>query len=403
MNTDRNNADEKTPHEMKSMDHYETRTIADLTQTGRPDRDTGVDSQDPTKRDGEVAPTAGAMRGWSRTKKRIAFLIVALVVCVAAALYYLRFIAPFESTDNAFIEGHVTQVAPQIAGRVARVLVNDNQFVNAGEVLVQIEPSDYEATLQKERANLASAQSRQTQASAQLTVDQAKAEQERANVLAAQAEAARAEADSKRYEAIGTSGVSQSQIDLAATQARSTAANLTAAGNKELAAEAQVSLDQASIRTAAAEVKRSEAAVQQAELDLSYTQVKAQESGYVTRKTVEAGSYAQPGQALLAIVQRDVWVVANFKETQLTHMRPGQPVTVHVDAYPHLKLIGHVDSIQSGAGARFSLFPPENATGNYIKVLQRVPVKIVFNDSSVSGSALALGPGMSVEPKVRVK
>jgi len=102
-------------------------------------------------------------------------------------------------------------------------------------------------------------------------------------------------------------------------------------------------------------------------------------------------------------VQREVWVVANFKETQLTHMRPGQPVTIHVDAYPQLKLTGHVDSIQSGAGARFSLFPPENATGNYIKVLQRVPVKIVFNDSRVSGSALALGPGMSVEPKVRVK
>ncbi len=384
------------------MDRNETK-IPDLTQTGSPDRDTGIDLKDQIRRDGEGAKAARAMRGWSRTKKRIAFLIVALVVCVAAALYYLRFIAPFESTDDAFIEGHVTQVAPQVAGRIARVLVNDNQFVNAGEVLVQIEPSDYEATLQKERANLASAQSRLVQAGAQLTVDQAKAEQERANVTAAQAEATRAEADSKRYEAIGTSGVSQSQIDLAATQARSTAANLTAARNKELAAEAQVSLDQASIQTAAAEVKRSEAAVRQEELNLSYTEVKAQESGYVTRKTVEVGSYAQPGQALLAIVQRDVWVVANFKETQLTHMRSGQPVTVHVDAYPHFKLTGHVDSIQSGSGARFSLFPPENATGNYIKILQRVPVKIVFDDSSESGPTLALGPGMSVEPKVRVR
>ncbi len=143
--------------------------------------------------------------------------------------------------------------------------------------------------------------------------------------------------------------------------------------------------------------------MRQAELDLSYTEVKAHESGYVTRKTVEVGSYVQPGQALLAIVQPHVWVVANFKETQLTHMRSGQPVTVHVDAYPHLKLTGHVDSIQSGSGARFSLFPPENATGNYIKILQRVPVKIVFDDSSESGPTLALGPGMSVEPKVRVR
>jgi len=333
-------------------------------------------------------------------------LTVAVVVLSLAAVVgvrYYTYLIAHEWTDDAFIEGHVTQVAPQVAGRIARVLAKDNQFVNAGEVLVQIEPSGYEATLQKERANLASTQSRLEQAGAQLTVDQAKAEQERANVTAAQAEATRAEADSKRYKAIGTSGVSQSQIDLAATQARSTAANLTAARNKELAAEAQVSLDQASIQTAAAEVKRSEAAVRQAELDLSYTEVKAQESGYVTRKTVEVGSYAQPGQALLAIVQREVWVVANFKETQLTHMRSGQPVTVHVDAYPRFKLTGHVDSIQSGSGARFSLFPPENATGNYIKILQRVPVKIVFDDSSESGPALALGPGMSVEPKVRVR
>jgi len=398
MNTENNIADGKT----QSMDHHETRTIEDLPQTESPDHKARIDLQDQTRSDGEEAPNARASRRWSRSQKRVAMLIAALVVCVAAALYYLRFIAPFESTDDAFIEGHVTQVAPQVAGRVAGVLVSDNQFVSAGEVLAQIEPSDYEAKLQQQRASLASAQSRLAQASAQLTVDQAKAEQERANVTAAQAEATRAEADSKRYEAIGTSGVSQSQIDLAATQARSTAANLVAARNKELAAEAQVSLDQASIQTAAAEVKRSEAAVDQAELDLSYTQVKAQESGYVTRKTVEAGSYAQPGQALLAIVQREVWVVANFKETQLTHMRRGQPVTVHVDAYPHLKLTGHVDSIQSGAGARFSLFPPENATGNYIKVLQRVPVKIVFDHTNPFAS-LALGPGMSVEPKVRVK
>lgn len=401
MNTNHNSADRKTQRGMESMDRFETNTIPDLTQTRSPDRDTGVDFQDRTRRDGEGAPTARAVRRWSGSKKRIAFLAGALVIGVASALYYLQFIAPFESTDDAFIEGHVTQVAPQVAGRVARVLVNDNQYVSAGEVLVQIEPSDYEARLQQERANLASAQSRLAQASAQLTVGQAKAEQERANVLAAQAEATRAETDSKRYEAIGTSGVSQSQIDLAATQAHSTAANLTAARNKELAAEAQVSLDQASIQTAAAEVKRSDAAVQQAELNLSYTQVKARESGYVTRRTVEVGSYAQPGQALLAIVQREVWVVANFKETQLTHMRPGQPVRVRLDAYPHLNLTGHVDSVQSGSGARFSLFPPENATGNYVKVVQRVPVKIVLDN--LFSANVVLGPGMSVEPKVRLR
>jgi membrane fusion protein (multidrug efflux system) len=325
---------------------------------------------------------------------------ITLAAGLAFAIYYSKFIAPFESTDDAFIEGHVTPIAPQVAGRVERVLVQDNQFVNAGEVLVQIEPSDFAAKLDQARANLESAKSRLAQANAQLTADQAKIEQEKANVTAAEAEAKRAESDSRRYQAIGTSGVSESQIDLAATQARSATANVTAARNKQLAAEAQASLDQAGIQTAAAEIKRTEAAVRQAELDLSYTQVKVHESGYVTRKTVEAGSYVQPVQALLAIVPREVWIVANFKETQLTHMRPGQAVTVRVDAYPHLKLNGHVNSIQSGAGARFSLFPPENATGNYVKVVQRVPVKIVLE--STSRADVVLGPGMSVEPKVRV-
>lgn len=324
-----------------------------------------------------------------------------MVVGVVALVYYTWCILPYESTDDAFIEGHVTQIAPQVAGRVSGVLVRDNQFVNAGEVLVQIEPSDYEAKLAQAQADLASARSRLGEAAAQLTVDQAKVEQQKASVIVAEAEAKRAEADAQRYQAIGTSGVSQSQIDLSATQGRSTAANALVVRNKQLAAESQVTLDRASIETAAAEVKRSEAAVRQAELNLSYTQVKVQESGYVTRKTVEAGAYVQPGQALLAIVPRDVWVVANFKETQLTHMRPGQPVTVEVDAYSHLKLNGHVDSIQSGSGARFSLFPPENATGNYIKVLQRVPVKIVF--TNLTRTDLVLGPGMSVEPKVRVR
>jgi len=327
--------------------------------------------------------------------------IAILTAVVAVAVYYAKTIAPFESTDDAFIEGHVTQIAPQVAGRVERVPVNDNQFVNVGDVLVQIEPSDYEAKLEQERANLASAQSRLGQTKAQLLADQARVEQEKANLAAAQAEATRAEADSRRYQAVGTAGVSQSQLDLAATQARSAAATLTAARNRELAAEAQATLDQANIQTAAAEVKSSEAAVRQVELNLSYTQVKAHESGYVTRRTVEAGSYVQPGQALLAIVPRPVWVVANFKETQLRHMRPGQPVTVAVDAYPHLKLTGHVDSIQDGSGARFSLFPPENATGNYVKVVQRVPVKIALDDAARAG--VVLGPGMSVEPKVRVK
>ena len=356
---------------------------------------------------GDQEPPPGSLPNKAAVKKRSGrYLMIAMNIVPALAglaLYYARFIAPFESTDDAFIEAHVTPIAPQVAGLVSEVLVRDNQLVKAGDVLLQLEPSDYAASLEQARANLASSKSRLAQADAQLTVDQAKIQQEKANVLAAEAEARRAEADSKRYQAVGTSGVSESQLDLAATQARSAVANLSAVRNKQIAAEAQIGLDQACIQTAAAEIKRSAAAVRQAELDLSYTQVKAHEAGYVTRRNVEAGAYVQPGQSLLSMVAREVWVVANFKESQLTHMRAGQPVTVNVDAYPKLKLSGHVDSIQCGAGARFSLFPPENATGNYVKVVQRVPVKIVVDESSLPGSGMVLGPGMSAEPKVRVK
>jgi membrane fusion protein (multidrug efflux system) len=162
-----------------------------------------------------------------------------------------------------------------------------------------------------------------------------------------------------------------------------------------------VALSQAGVVTAGATVQQAEAKLRQAELNLSYTQVAAPEDGRVTRRVVEQGAYIQPGQALMAIVPRRYWVIANFKEIQLTHMRPGQPVEVGVDAYPGRTFKGHVESIQSGAGARFSLFPPENATGNYIKVVQRVPVKILLDD--LPGNDLALGPGMSVVPTVRVK
>ena len=181
-------------------------------------------------------------------------------------------------------------------------------------------------------------------------------------------------------------------------QSRSAEAQVDAARNQELAAEAQAGLDKASIQTAAAEIQNSEANVRQAELNLSYTKVKAPEAGYVTHRTVEAGAYIQTGQALLAIVPQQVWIVANFKEVQLHHMRIGQPVEVKVDAFPDVPLRGHVQSLQSGTGSRFELLPPENATGNWVKVVQRLPVKIVFEPDQPGVERLE--PGMSVEVSV---
>jgi membrane fusion protein (multidrug efflux system) len=337
-------------------------------------------------------------------KKRHRRLImpgVALLVAVVVAVYYFIFIAPYESTDDAFIEAHVVPVASQVAGRVERLLVDDNQEVKNGDTLVKIDPRDYQAALDQAQAALKTAEGRLEQASAQFKVDQAKVTEEKANVIAAQADAWRAGADNERYQTVGALATSKSQMDYADAKAQSTVAQVDSSQAREKAAEAQVGLDKATIQTEEADIQQREANVREAELNLSYTEVKAAEDGYITHRTVEKGMYIEPGQALLALVPKRVWVVANFKETQLTHMRPEQPVDVHVDAYPQFKIHGHVDSIQAGSGTFFSLIPPENASGNYVKVVQRVPVKIVLDDVPESG--VVLGPGMSVEPTVRVK
>lgn len=357
----------------------------------------------PNPNDDEKIPSGPPPNNVAAKKRHYRTLaaVAAVAATVAAGVYYFRFIAPFESTDDAFVEGHVTSVAPQVSGRVAQLLVQDNQEVQQGDVLVQIDARDYEAKLAQAQANLTAARTQWEQAVAQYAVDEAKAEQERANSAAVEAQAAYAKTNLARLQRIGDWGVAQAQIDVAQTQVRSTSADVLVARDKIRAAEAEARLSQASIATSQANVEQNEAAVQQAELNLSYTKVIAPETGCVTHRTVEQGAYVQPGLALLAIVPKQIWIVANFKETQLRHMRAGQPVTVHVDAYPQIKFTGYVDSIQSGSGAQFSLFPPENATGNYVKVVQRVPVKIVLNN--VSDANVVLGPGMSVEPKVRVE
>jgi membrane fusion protein (multidrug efflux system) len=333
--------------------------------------------------------------------KRLALGVGLLAVLGVGAAYYEINLAPYESTDDAFIEGHVTTIAPQVSGLIVKVLVQDNQAVTAGQVLAEIDSRDYDVKLAQARASLAEAQSNVTQARAQLAVDQAKADEENADVAAAQADATRAVADQQRYESIETRAVARTQVDLAVDQARAATAQLQVAQSRARAAAAQVELGKAGVTTAEAAVQQAETVVQQAQLNLSYTEITAPEAGYVTHRAAEVGAYAQPGQPLLAIVPAQAWVVANFKETQLADMRPGQPVEIFVDAYPQHKFAGHVDSVQAGSGARFSLLPPENATGNYVKVVQRVPVKIVFDEKP--DPAFVFGPGMSVVPTVKVR
>lgn len=337
-----------------------------------------------------------------KRKRRLPIIIGGIAIVIAATIvFYVHFIAPYESTDDAFIEGYVPFVSPRVPGQIIRLAVRDNELVKEGDLLVEIDPKDFATALAQSSANLAAAQTQLEQAKAQVTVDEAKVAQQKAAVVAAEAEAIRTEADLKRYQSVESRAVSRTQFDLTRTQATSSSASVEEAHQQEKAAEAQLNLSEVSVKTAAARVQQTEAALQQAELNLSYTKVIAPVTGKVTRRTIELGAYVQTGQSLLALVPTNLWVVANFKETQLTHMRPGQPVRMHVDAYPGQEFKGTVDSLQAGTGARFSLLPPENAVGNYVKVVQRVPVKILFDEPL--DTKLDFAPGMSVEPKVRVK
>ena len=327
--------------------------------------------------------------------------VAGLVVIIVVIVYYIDFIAPYESTDDAFIDDYVTVVSPRVPGQVARLLVTDNERVNEGEVLVELDPRDYETSLANAKANLATARSKWDEAQAQVKVSQAKVAQAQAAVTAAEAENQRAADDLNRYETVESRAVSKTAFDLAQEQARSAKADLEAAHSQVQAAQAQEVLSQAAVGTAAAAVQQDEAEVRQAELNLTYTKIIAPVGARVTARTVDVGNYVQPGQALLALVPTHVWATANFKETQLTYMRPGDPVDVRIDAYPKLNLKARIDSLQAGTGARFSLLPPENAVGNYVKVVQRVPVKIIFDEELPTN--LDIAPGMSVEPKVKVK
>jgi membrane fusion protein (multidrug efflux system) len=411
-------------------------------------------------------------------RKRKLFIAIAVIGAVAGAVYYYHR-RGFESTDDAFIDGSIVQISPRIPGQILRVLVNDNQHVNRGDLLVEIDPRDYETAVAQARAALENAIAKNTgakasldltatvtdaglvqamaglkAAQAQVDVLRAAVEQARANVLAAaagfqqaearrvaaEAEAQRAAADAERYRALYKKDeISKQLLDRAETDARATAANLNAAREAVAAAKAQFSqakaaqvsseaslrqaqtlvhqaegrlqeaqsrpdqmrVRRADLHGAGAEIERARATLRQAELNLSYTKIYAPEAGYITKKSVEPGDIVGAGQALMALVTERLWVTANYKEVQLRRMRPGQPVTIKIDAYPQRKFRGKVDSIQSGSGARFSLLPPENATGNYVKVVQRVPVKIVFTEPLPP--KMKIGPGMSVVPEVKVR
>ena len=335
--------------------------------------------------------------------KTRSFLMLALVLggLGAGGTYYWLSQRHFESTDDAFVDGHVSQVAPQVAGRVVALLVADNQVVAAGQELVTIDPRDMAVRLDQAVANRAQAAAQLAQARATLGIRRADLGQAQANVTVAQADLYQAQRDLARYQAINPRAITRQLLDNAIAAQRSAAAKLDASRQAAVGMQAQIVAAQAAIDAAVAALRTGDANVADARLQLSYTHIVAPAPGRVTRRTVELGNYVMPGQALLAIVQPGMWVTANFKETQLGDMRPGQPVRIYLDAFPAVKLSGHVDSFQTGTGSMFSALPAENATGNYVKVVQRLPVKILFDGADAARMPLA--PGMSVIPTVTVR
>lgn len=327
---------------------------------------------------------------------------VALVLIIAGSIYLVE-ASHYETTDDAFIDGRIARIAPRVAGKVLSLNVTDNQIVSADQTLVVIDPAPFEVKLKQAIASQAQARAQLEQSSANLEVAKANADQADADVVVAQANSLNAKQDFDRFTKLAPAARSQQQLDLATANQRSTDAQVTAAQKKADAMRAQVKSAEKTVDAADASVQAANAMVEQAQLDLSYTKVVAGHSGRVTRRTVEVGNYVAVGQELLDVVPTDVpddvWVTANFKETQLRHMQRGQGVTITIDAFPDDKLHGHVDSIQNGTGAIFSLLPPENATGNYVKVVQRIPVKIVLDEQPRH----LISPGMSVEPEVDVR
>ena len=350
----------------------------------------------------EAAPDQGKTepsRG-GRLLRGLVLIIVLAVVATGGTLYWLHE-RHFESTDDAFIDGNQSQVASQISGKVVELLVDDNQHVEAGQVLLTIDPRDYQVKLEQMRAAQANAAANAGEARAQLVLQQAQLAQDEAQVRVAEADLDQASRDLARYRAIDPAAIARQQLDQSTATTKSATAKLDSARQAVLGGKAQLDAQQAKIEAADAAVRQADADVHNAELQLSYTKVQAPQAGRVTRRTVNLGNYATPGQPLLAIVPDQMWVTANFKETQLTYMRPGQPVEVTVDAYPDTVLKAKIESLQRGTGAVFSALPAENATGNYVKVVQRVPVKITFDGDD--WKKLPLAPGLSVHPVVTVR
>jgi membrane fusion protein, multidrug efflux system len=355
-------------------------------------------------------PTMGAH------KSRVFILFAIILLGAVSILLYLRYQATHLSTDDAYVDGRIHVVAPRVSGPVVNLCVQDNQLVKTGDLLLEIDPNDYMARLASAQADVETETAklelaRKQVETAKMQKAQAAAGLESARALVAQNQASLDQTvlDLNRAEELFKGGsFTREQEERAATSHAVAAAALSASRGQVTQLEATVAAQEALIQQAEAAVPAQEAVLHQkqaalltAKLNVSYARITAPADGQITRRSVEVGNQVQPGQALMSIVPldtADIWITANYKETQLNHMQPGQKVRIRVDAYPGLRLEGRVETLMAGTGSAFSLFPAENATGNFVKVVQRVPVRIMIESGADPNHPLRIG--MSVVPTV---
>jgi membrane fusion protein, multidrug efflux system len=347
------------------------------------------------------ATSKGNGAGFLRRRPLISAIGAVLLASTLAGGYlYLDYARHFESTDDAFIAARQFSIAPKVSGYITAVPVTDNQHVKAGDVIARIDDRDYRTALAQAEAQVAAAHASIENIDAQLDVQQAQIAANQAQVDQAQAALVFAGQQAARYEHLGQTGYGTVQNEQQYTsQLHQQQAALASAQATLKLAQRQVDSLKAQRNSAVASLAQAQAQRDQAELNLSYTTVTAAQPGRVVNLGAAVGQFAQPGTSLTMFVPDEIWVTANFKEIQLDNMQPGDPVTLAIDAYPERTIRGHVDSVQPGSGTAFSLLPAQNATGNYVKIVQRVPVKLIMDNPP---SDVALGPGMSVVPTVRI-
>lgn len=349
--------------------------------------------------------------GDHKRRSKLPLIILAAVVVVLLIVAFIWWFATRNqvSTDDAYTDGNAITLAPKVSGYIVNLAIDDNVFVHAGQLLLVIDKRDYQAQVDAAQAQLGLAKAQFDAAQVQLDIARvrypAEYKQAKAQLSSAQASFKQAQAGYERQHAVDQRATSQQNVDTADAQFSSASANVTQAQAQAQTASLvpqQIRQAQATVEERRRQVEQAQAQLEQAQLNLSYCEVRAPSDGWITKRNVQLGTFLQAGVSLFSIVTPRVWVTANFKESQLERMRPGDKVKIEVDAYPSLDLEGHIDSVQLGSGSRFSAFPAENATGNFVKIVQRVPVKIII-DSQMPQGQPPLGLGLSVSPRVYLK